>query len=205
MRRAVFALALALTAAPVLAQSTPDHLSGAGQASDVTPGTYLVEPNHTQVAFSVSHMGITPFAGTFSEARGSMTLDPADLSKTQLDVTIPIASVQTTSAKLDGELKSADWFDAAKYPEAKFHATDVQRTGDDTARITGNLTLHGVTQPITIGAKFFGTAPNPLNKKVGIGFLGRAVIKRSDFGIDKYVPLVSDETVLIFNAAFDAE
>lgn len=208
------ALAAALTAAlaaPVVAQpghGGPDHmetLRGSGSPADVKAGTYAVEPAHTQVTFSVAHMGISPFAGTFSGASGSMTLDPKNLAATKLNVTIPIASVQTTSSKLSEELVSADWLDAAKFPTATFVATSVTPRGPDAAAIAGTLTLHGVSKPVTIMARFFGAAQNPMSKKDSIGFLARAMIKRSDFGVSKYVPLVSDETVLVINAAFEKQ
>lgn len=182
-----------------------ETLHGAGTPADVKAGTYAVEPAHTQVTFSVAHLGISPFAGTFSGASGSMTIDPKNLGATKLSVTIPISSVQTTSAKLSQELVSADWFDAARFPTATFVATSVTPRGPDNAAIDGTLTLHGVSKPITIMAHFFGAAQNPMSKKESIGFLARAMIKRSDFGITKYVPMVSDETVLVINAAFEKQ
>jgi polyisoprenoid-binding protein YceI len=207
MRRIFLALSLsaAVLAAPLAAQMMGDPLHGAGTPADVQAGTYAVEPNHTQVAFSVSHMGISPFAGWFHNASGTMQLDPADLGKTTLSVSIPVDSVTTTSAQLVDELKSADWFDVAKYPTATFKSTSVTRIDDQTARIDGNLTLHGVTHPETIVARFFGAATNPMSKKASVGFLGRMAINRSDFGVTKYVPLVSDETVLVINADFEKQ
>jgi len=219
MRRLHIALAFAATAtiaaagaAPIIAQPGPggpggrmETLHGAGTPADVKAGTYAVEPAHTQVTFSVSHMGISPFAGTFSGASGSMTLDPKNLGATKLSVTIPTSSVQTTSSKLSEELVSADWLDAAKFPTATFVATSVTPRGPEAASINGTLTLHGVSKPVTIEARFFGAAANPMSKKDSIGFLARAMIKRSDFGVSKYVPLVSDETVLVINAAFEKQ
>ncbi|MDO7841219.1 YceI family protein [Sphingomonas immobilis] len=205
--KALFAAAALLLTAPALAQMTPpaDMLHGSGTAADVKAGTYAVEPNHTQVTFSVSHFGISPFAGTFSGASGTMTVDPAKPEATKLDVTIPVASVQTTSDVLTGELKAADWLDAAKFPTATFHATKVTPLGKDAVSVDGNLTLHGVTKPVSFRAKLFGAATNPMSKKFSIGFLGRMTFKRSDFGVSKYVPMVSDETVLVINAAFEQQ
>jgi polyisoprenoid-binding protein YceI len=195
-----------LFGAPVLAQmGPPETLHGAGTPADVQAGTYAIEPHHTQVTFSVSHFGISPFAGTFSGASGTMTLDPANPAATKLDVTIPIASVQTTSDVLTGELKSADWFDAGKYPSATFHSTRVAALGSDAVQVEGMLTLHGVTKPVMFRAKLFGAATNPMSKKASIGFLGRMVIHRAEFGVSKYVPVVSDETVLVINAAFEKQ
>lgn len=195
-----------LFGAPVLAQTTPpETIHGAGTVADVTAGTYAIEPQHTQVTFSVSHFGISPFAGTFAGASGSMTVDPARPGATKLDVTIPIASVQTTVDKLTDELKSANWFDAATYPTATFHSTKIAAIGPDAVQVEGTLTLHGVTRPVTFRAKLFGAATNPMSKKASLGFLGRMVIHRAEFGITKYVPVVSDETVLVINAAFEKQ
>ena len=198
-------LAAALLAgAPLVAQmQMPDQLHGAGTPADVKAGTYKVEPNHTQVTFSVSHLGISPFAGTFSGASGSMTVDPAKPGATTLTVSIPTGSVHTTSDRLTEELKSADWLDAGKFPTATFVATRVTPMGANAVSVAGNLTLHGVTKPVTMTARFFGAATNPMSKKASVGFLARLPIKRSDFGVTKYVPVVSDETVLVINAAFE--
>ena len=97
----------------------------------------------------------------------------------------------------------ADWLDAAKYPAMRFVSTKVTRTGKGTATITGNLTLHGVTRPATLNASFHAAAVNPMKKAYTIGFNATGTIKRSDFGVSKYVPLVSDETKLTITAAFE--
>ena len=206
MRRLVPALLLAAAVAtPLLAQmAMPDQLHGAGTPTDVKAGTYALEPMHTQVAFSVSHMGISPFAGTFSGGSGTLTIDPAKPDTASVSVTIPTTSVQTTAPKLTEELNSADWLDTTKFPTASFKSTSV-RSMNGGAEIAGTLTLHGVTKPVTLRARFFGAATNPMSKKASVGFLGRIAIKRSDFGVTKYVPLVSDETVLVINAAFEKQ
>ena len=202
------AVSLALVcagASPVAAQmGMPDMLHGAGTPADVAAGTYALEPYHTQVTFSVSHMGISPFAGTFSGGSGLLTVDPAKPDTATVSVTIPTKSVQTTSGKLTEELNSADWLDTAKYPEATFKSTAVHSKNGG-AMIEGMLTLHGVTRPVTLYARFFGAGTNPMSKKASVGFLGRLPIKRSDFGVTKYIPLVSDETVLVINAAFEKQ
>ena len=203
--RPILALAALALAAPIAAQQMPDMLHGNGTPADVKAGTYAVEPNHTQVTFSVAHMGISPFAGTFSGASGTMTLDPAKLGATTLSVSIPTGSVQTTSAKLTEELKSADWLDAGRYPTATFRLTAVRALSADAAEVSGTLTLHGVSKPATMRVRFFGAGNNPMSKKASVGFLARLPIKRSDFGVSKYVPVVSDDTVLVINAAFEKQ
>ena len=114
-------------------------------------------------------------------------------------------SVYTPSDKLTGELKSADWLDAAKFPAMTFTSTKIEKTGDTTAKVTGNLTLHGVTKPVTLDAKLFGVGPNPFNKKLTVGFEVTGTIKRSDFGVTKYVPMIGDDVDLNISAPFEKQ
>ncbi|MGI4731605.1 MAG: YceI family protein [Janthinobacterium lividum] len=201
--------AAGLAAMPLVAQRAPvagaPMMHGAGTPADVAAGTYAIEPAHTQVSFGVTHFGITPFQGMFSGASGMMKLDPANPAATTLTVSLPVASVQTTSAKLTDELRSADWLDTGRFPTATFTSSTVTPAGDGMARIEGTLTLHGVSRPVTMTARFFGTATNPMSKKASVGFVGRMTIKRSEFGITKYVPVVSDETSLSLTAAFEKQ
>jgi polyisoprenoid-binding protein YceI len=118
-------------------------------------------------------------------------------------VTVPVSSVLTTSPKLDEELKEADWLDAAKYPTMSFVSTSVKMTGAKTADVTGTLTLHGVSKPETLHALFVGAGVNILSHNETAGFQIAGTIKRSDFGVNKYVPLISDEVQLIIAAAFE--
>lgn len=173
--------------------------------SAVKAGTYKVEPYHTQVGFTLSHLGFSNFSGFFTGVSGSLTLDPAHLSATSLDVTIPIQSVDTTVPKLDGELKSAQWFDATQFPNATFKSTRVVRTGANTANISGNLTLHGVTQPVTLKARLIGSGTNPLDKMYTVGFEATGTIARSQFGVKQYVPLVGDTVTLTIAGAFELQ
>ncbi len=172
-------------------------------ASKMEPGTYAVEPEHTQVVFSVFHMGFTNYAGTFSHATGSLALTPQNAGAMSVSISVPIASVATTSTKLDGELKSADWLDATRYPTMDFRSTKITQTGPSTADVQGTLTLHGVTKPLTLHATFNGAGINLLDKKETVGFQLSGTLKRSDFGVSKYVPLVSDDVTLMIAAAFE--
>lgn len=180
------------------------HAQGPANASPtaVTPGAFVVEPGHTQVMFSVAHMGFTNYGGVFSKASGSLKLDPKALTATALDVTVPVESVSTTSAKLDEELRGDQWLNAAKYPTMHLQSTRITRTGPSTATIAGALTLHGVTRPVTLKARFIGAGVDPLSKAYTVGFEVSGVIKRSDFGVKTYVPLIGDDVDLKINAAF---
>jgi polyisoprenoid-binding protein YceI len=172
-------------------------------ALTVKAGTYQVEPHHTQVVFSVLHFGFTYYSGVFSNVSGMLKLDPAHPSVSKLDVTIPINSVQTTSAVLNGELKGAQWFDAAKDPTATFVSTKVIQTGANTARVEGKLTIHGVTEPEMLSVKFIGAGVNPLDDSYTVGFEAVGTIKRSQFGVTRYIPAVGDDVRLRIAGAFE--
>ena len=188
-------LALAV-AAPIAAQATQSPLA-------VKAGTYKTDPNHTLVGFDVNHFGFTEFFGMFPGATGRLTLDPKAIAATKLDVSVPIARVSTTNATLDGELRSAEWFDAERYPSARFVSARVTPTGPRTAKITGTITLHGVSRPLVLDATFGGAGANPLSKAYTVGFQASGHLKRSDFGVSKYVPLVGDEVKLTISGAFE--
>lgn len=193
------ALVLAALSGPALAQ-VANH-----EPSKVEAGSYVVEPTHTQVGFGVSHMGFTTYYGHFSNASGTLELTPKDPAGSKLSVTVPTASVDTTSEKLDGELKSEQWFDAAKYPTISFVSTQIVPSGDGEAKVMGNLTMHGVTRPVTFDAKFVGAGTNPLDKKYTVGFAITGVVSRSEFGVKTYVPLIGDEVAITISGAFEKQ
>lgn len=172
-------------------------------AAHIKAGTYAVEPYHTQVLFSVSHFGFTNYYGNFSGASGSLAVTPKKVSSMAVSISVPVASVATTVPKLTEELKAADWLDATHYPTMVFRSTGVTQTGPDTADVAGVLTLHGITKPLTLHATFNGAGVNVLDHKQTLGFQLSGVLKRSDFGVSKYVPLVSDEVTLMIAAAFE--
>ncbi|MDR3511605.1 MAG: YceI family protein [Caulobacteraceae bacterium] len=169
----------------------------------VQPGAYAVEPNHTRVVFAVNHLGFTTYYGDFTGVSGRLDLDPASPAASKVSISIPTASVSTTNATLDGELKGADWLDAAKFPAITFTSTKVEPTGPASARITGELTLHGVSHPAVLDAKFNAAGINPLDKAYTVGFDAVAHINRSDYDVKKYVPLVGDQVDVIISAAFE--
>lgn len=197
MRQSITA-ALGILTSTILATA-----SFAADAPMPKSGAYTVEPGHTQVIFSLLHMGFTPYTGIFSKVTGTLKLDASHPAKSQLDVTVPVSSLQTTSDVLTGELAQADWFNAAKYPTAHFVSTSVTPTGHDDATIVGNFTLHGVTKPVTLHAHFVGSGTNPLDKHYTVGFEATGMLKRSDFGVSKYVPLVGDDVTLTIAGAFE--
>jgi polyisoprenoid-binding protein YceI len=172
-------------------------------SSAVQAGAYVVEPIHTRVLFAVSHMGFTTWYGDFTQASGALVLDPKHPAAARLDVELPIASVSTTNTKLDGELKSANWLDAIRFPTAHFVSRKVTPEGTGHADVAGDLTLHGITRPLVLHVTFNGAGINPLDKAYTTGFEARGTIRRSDFGLTKYVPLIGNNVELIISAAFE--
>ncbi len=171
----------------------------------VPAGTYKVEPYHTRILFAVSHMGFTTWYGNFSDASGSLTFDSKAPAKSALDISFPTASVTTTNAKLDGELKSPMWFDATQYPTITFKSTKVMVTGHDQGIIEGELTFHGQTHPVKLLAHFNGGGTNPLDKAYTIGFNATGTLSRAAWGVKTYEPLIGDKVGLILSGAFELQ
>ena len=189
-----------LVATPVLAQTPPTR-----DPAQIQAGTYAVDPGHTQVGWRVSHMGFSNYAGGFSDVSGTLELQPKNPASAKLSVKIPVASVTTTSAKLTDELKGDQWLDAAKFPDITFVSTKVAPAGKDHAKVTGDLTLHGVTKPVTLDVTLVGAGVNPLSKKYTVGFEATGTLKRSEFGVKTYVPLIGDELHLTIAGAFEKQ
>ncbi|MET0366594.1 MAG: YceI family protein [Methylobacterium sp.] len=173
--------------------------------AQIPAGTYAVDPNHTQVGWRVSHMGFSNYAGGFSEASGTLELQPKNPSASKLTIKIPVASVTTTSAKLTDELKGDQWLDSTKFPEMTFVSTKIAPAGKDHAKVTGDLTLHGVTKPVTLDVTLVGAGVNPLDKKMTVGFEATGVVKRSEFGVKTYLPLIGDDLHLTIAGAFEKQ
>lgn len=194
----LFALA-ALVAVPASAQM-PTEPPGKPDPARVVAGTYPVEPGHTQIRFTVMHLGFTPYSGFFSNASGDLTIDPAKPEAAKVSIEVPMASVWVTVPKLTEELRSPMFFDAAKYPTMKFVSDRVTVNGQH-ATISGQLTMHGQTHPLTLEATFVG-AGTMMGRRT-VGFTATGTLKRSDYGIKMGVPLVSDEVKIDIAAAFD--
>lgn len=177
---------------------------GAKDPARVTGGTYQIDPGHTQIVFAYDHMGFSNNVGVISESTGTLTLDPKNPAASKVSVEVPIANIRTGVEKLDEHLMKADFFDAAKFPKATFVSTGVKADGPTGAEITGNLTIKGVTKPVTLDAEFYGAgkAPAMAGGKENVGFVATTAVKRSDFGMGYGVPMVGDNIELKIVAAF---
>ena len=164
--------------------------SGAFAAAE----TYVMDNNHTQVEFSWNHFGFSNPVANFDNIEGSINYDADDITKSSVEVTIATSSINSHVKDFNEHLASADFFDVAKYPSSTFKSTSVKKgAADNKLLVSGDLTIHGVTKPVTIDATLNRAAPHPMSKQPTVGFDGVLFIKRSDFGIGKYVPNVSDE------------
>lgn len=203
MRGIFFALCLATVAAGGIAiAQMPAEIPGKPDPARVTGGRYVVDAAHTQVAFTVNHLGFNAYHGLFGDITGSLTLDPAKPEKAALSITVPMSGITTTSAKLTEHMQGADFFEAAKFPTATFQSTAVTVSGTS-AMITGNLTIRGITKPVTLDARFIGAGANPMSKAETVGFEATTKIRRSDFGMTYGIPFVTDEVALEITAAFE--
>jgi len=168
-------------------------------ASLATPAlaadTYKLDPTHTSIVFHINHFGFSNPSGKFMNVDGTVVLDQQNPAASKVNVTIPIATIDTDVPKLDEHLKSKDFFDAATYPTATFASNTVDVTGKDTAIVHGTLTLHGVSKPVDLNVRLNKIGEN-IMKKPTAGFSATAVIKRSDFGITTYLPALGDEVRL---------
>jgi polyisoprenoid-binding protein YceI len=204
MHKAIPLSALALLCATALPAAKPAKPVSAAaiDTRGVSGGSYVVDQNHTQVGWRINHMGFNDYFGLFGQVTGTLSLDKADPSKSKVSVTIPVSQLATSSEGLNKHMLSADFLNASQFAEAKFESTHVMVMGQ-TAMIHGNLTLLGVTKPVTLDARLSGAGSNMMTKKETLGFHATTKIKRSEWGMTKYVPAVGDEVTLQISVAFE--
>lgn len=144
-------------------------------------GTYAIDPSHSSIGFIARHAMITKVRGFFEDFEGSFTFNEEDVAASSATFTAQVASVNTKSADRDGHLKSADFFDAEQFPTITFTSTSAAKKGDDYV-VTGDLTIHGVTQSVPVTFEFTGTSQDPFGN-TRVGFEGAAEVNRKDFGL----------------------
>ncbi|MEP6938546.1 MAG: YceI family protein [Rudaea sp.] len=163
--------------------------------------TYTLEPKHTQGVVSWSHLGFSNPTAQFSGVAGTLQYDPADPAAASVSVTIPIARLATGVPDLDDYFREKTFFDLAAFPNATFRSTKIERGGTPgSLRVTGELTLRGVTKAVTLDAVLNKIGINPRNQLPTIGFAATTTLNRSDFGLGKFVPQVSDAVAIRITA-----
>lgn len=171
-------------------------LTGPALAAD----TYTFDPTHTSVIWNTTHFGKSSPHGIFSNIEGTLVLDEAAPENSKINVTVPTGLIATGIAKFDDHLKNKDFFNVTEFPAATFVSTAIEKTGDTTAKVTGDLTLLGVTKPVTLDVVFNGKGPNPMNQKETVGFSASGVVKRSEYGINYALPAVGDDVKIQIEA-----
>lgn len=194
-----FAIAIAALA---LSASLPATAAAADLAK-AEGGRFVLDKRHAKLIFAVDHLGFSTYYGFLTGLAGTLDFDPAAPAQSVLSVTIDLAQIVTTDRELDDKLRSETFFDVARFPKATFRSTSIKLTGEGTGRLTGDLTLHGVTKPVTLDVTFKGAGTPPLMQEYVIGFEAVGTLKRSEFGIKNFVPLVGDEVRLLISCEFD--
>jgi polyisoprenoid-binding protein YceI len=164
---------------------------------------YQLEKTHVDVLFAISHLGFTQKHGSFRDLDAGLNCDPEKLEACRVDVVIRAASIDTGSEARDKDLKSDRFFDVARYPEIRFVSRKVSSTKGNGLRVEGELTLHGVTKPLTLAGTLNKVGPNPFDKKPTLGFSAHGELKRSDFGLSGLLPMIGDEVSITIDAEFN--
>lgn len=192
------AASLSLLAGGVVAQAALTQTP-----AEVQAGTYKLDPDHGKITWSVDHLGFSTYVGQFVNVQADLVLDPANPAASRLTATIPLTEVDSNSDGLDAHLQTADFFDTANHPVATFVSRSVTVDADDPseATVVGDLTLRGVTRPVTMAVEFNQAGPS-MGGAYRAGFDGEATIKRSDFGIDYALPVLGDAVTLQIEGEF---
>ncbi|MBI1450477.1 polyisoprenoid-binding protein [Acinetobacter sp. FL51] len=168
-------------------------LASVATFSMAKPVAYQIDPTHTATVFNWNHFGFSTPSANFSDIQGTINVDNAKPANSSVDVTIPLSSLNTNVKALDEHLKTADFFNAEKYPNITFKSTKVQALGQNKYKITGNLTIKDVTKPVVLDAVLNKQGVHPMTKAESIGFNATTSFNRSAFGVGAYVPNVGDK------------
>lgn len=157
------------------------------------PVAYQIDPTHSATVFSWSHFGFSTPSANFSDIQGTINVDNEKPANSSVNVNIPVSSINTNVKALDDHIKGAEFFDAAKYPNITFKSTKVQALGKNKYKITGDLTVKGVTKPVVLDAVLNKQAVHPMTKLQTVGFNATTSFNRSAFNVGAYVPNVGDK------------
>lgn len=186
MKRVLVAAAFALASTAALVSTV----------AFAAPLTYKIDANHTDVVASWSHFGFSNPVAHFGKVDGSITYDPAKVGASKVEVTLPLSGLNSHVGDFDDHLRSEDFFDAAKFPNVTFKSTSVKAAGEGKLTVVGDLTIKGITKPVTLAVTINKVGVQPMAKREAAGFNATTTIKRSDFGVGKYAPNVSDDVTL---------
>lgn len=171
--------------------------AGLALAAPARAADYVIDPDHSAVLFFADHLGYDQVVGRFAGFAGEFSFDPANLAASKLTVTIKADSFNTGSVQRDRDIRGESWFSVGEFPEIKFVGTGYAKKDDHTGTITGDLTLRGVTKPVTLDVTLNKAAENPMNHRNEVGFTARGSVKRSDFGMKADLGPIADPVDLL--------
>jgi polyisoprenoid-binding protein YceI len=195
---ACIGLALALAACGYL---LPSHNQTFAPAK-LPAGAYRLDPEHASLLVKLDHFGFSQLVGRFDRFEGSLDFDPERPAAAHLTVLIDPGSIDFNLPKFEQDLRGPDWFNVVRFPQARFESRTIAITGDKTGRVTGDLTLHGMTAPVTLDVTFNGGADSLLTGRYTLGFAASGTLSRSSFGLGAYAPAVGDQVTLEIHAEF---
>jgi polyisoprenoid-binding protein YceI len=172
-------------------RNNPDQ-QATGLAS-IPPGIYAPDPNHTYLSFSYSHLGLSNPQLRFTDLNATLDLDAVDMRNSRVDVAIVASSLDTAVPELDEELRGESFFDVASYPEIAFTTIEYDPLRPDSGRLTGDLTVKGITLPVTLDVQINEAANNPMSREPTIGISATGTLLRSDYGLGAMAPMIGDE------------
>lgn len=192
-----------ILAAAFLLLSSVAHAGPADDLKKIPGGTFQLDPRHASVTFKITHLGFSRYTGRFNKMEATLKYDNITPAKSTLEATVYPGSVDTNDKQLEDELRDPKWFNAEKYPAAVFKSTKIEITSPTTAKITGDLTMMGITHPILLDATLLGAGEHPMSKKSVLGFSATGVLTRSVFGFTNGLPFVGDDVALQIEAEFN--
>lgn len=166
-----------------------------GQAA-AAPEEYVFDQSHTQILFEYDHFGNSITQGTFVDWSGTLMVDTDEPAASSLDVSIEASSLHTGFADRDTHLKTADFFEVETYPAITFTSTEVSQAGENTLQVTGDMTIHGTTLPVTFDVVVNNLAPHPMSQQLTLGFTATTTVSRTAFGVGMFTPMVGDEVAI---------
>lgn len=179
-----------------IAATTPDAVTtneAPAETVEGVSGTYVIDPGHTTVIAQWNHLGFSNPVANFGGAEGRIVYDADNVSASSVEVTLPLTGLNSFVADFDAHLRSADFFEADKYPAATFRSTAVESAGPNRLKVTGDLTIKDNTRPVVLDVTMNRFGEHPMAKRAAAGFDATTTLKRSDFGLGMAAPHVSDE------------
>jgi polyisoprenoid-binding protein YceI len=189
------------TSAVAQTVQNPSNVSAAAIITSQPSGTYAVEPTHTSLVWRVPHFGLSNYTARLTTISGTIEFNAANPTQSVVNINVDPTSVSTTLPNFDTEIENQA-FNSDQFPTINFVSTNLTMTGPKTGTMNGNLTFHGQTKPVSLEVTFNGANVNPFSQRNTLGFSAHGKIKRSDFGVTKWLPFVGDDVEIIVEAEF---